>query len=510
MMANPREGVLLISPYPDLTAFGLRSISAFLQARGVPVTLLFLRDPDDLLLSESMESPKYPDQVVARVAALAQDKVYIGISLMDCFFHKVKDLTVRLRRQVATPVVWGGIFPHVAWRESSRFADYVVVGDGEEVSWLLYQHLQQRELTEEDLQTGPWRNLVFRRNNHICSSRDLYVAEADLNALPVPDVSLAGKLVYHKQARTLEPLTEAVFYRIQLASPLYGIEGKTYYQTLASRGCPHACTYCCNDFLKRRTKGPYLRFRRPEHIMRELRAAMAVYPDSQYIVFSDDAFSCMPKQAMEQFGAAYKQDIARPFRCLVSPATLTEDKLRLLIDMGLQSVQMGIQSAAPETLRMYRRAGGLPAVRRATSLLHAYKQHLDPPLYDIILENPLETTKDRLQTLRFLLRLPRPFRLQLFSLVLFPETELHRHITARCGIAQQTHDSYNRQFFALETNYVNLLFILLRHNAPRALLRIMSWTPLVGVFNNAFCTFWLTRARLLARGISSRIKGKPA
>ena len=37
--------VVLISPYPDLTAFGLRTLSACLRQAGIGVRMIFLPDP---------------------------------------------------------------------------------------------------------------------------------------------------------------------------------------------------------------------------------------------------------------------------------------------------------------------------------------------------------------------------------------------------------------------------------------------------------------------------------
>jgi len=48
------------------------------------------------------------------------------------------------------------------------------------------------------------------------------------------------------------------------------------------------------------------------------------------------------------------------------------------------------------------------------------------PWYDVILDNPYETEIDHLQTIDILLRTPRPFQLDLFSLDYFAGTELRR------------------------------------------------------------------------------------
>ena len=57
--------------------------------------------------------------------------------------------------------------------------------------------------------------------------------------------------------------------------------------------------------------------------------------------------------------------------------------------------------------------------------IHRHAPRLAPPLYDIILDAPFETAEDKRQTLALVARMPKPFRLQLFSLTFFPGTALH-------------------------------------------------------------------------------------
>jgi anaerobic magnesium-protoporphyrin IX monomethyl ester cyclase len=50
---------------------------------------------------------------------------------------------------------------------------------------------------------------------------------------------------------------------------------------------------------------------------------------------------------------------------------------------------------------------------------------LEPPKYDIIIDNPYETMEDLQETIKLLLRIPPPFQVQPFSLVFIPGTDLY-------------------------------------------------------------------------------------
>ena len=85
---------------------------------------------------------------------------------------------------------------------------------------------------------------------------------------------------------------------------------------------------------------------------------------------------------------------------------------------------MGIQSGSQRTLDLYRRPFSNEQVQQAAALLNRYSDSIPAPQYDMILDNPWETEEDLADGLRLLSRLPVPFHLQLFSLSLYPGTEL--------------------------------------------------------------------------------------
>ena len=67
-----------------------------------------------------------------------------------------------------------------------------------------------------------------------------------------------------------------------------------------------------------------------------------------------------------------------------TPSTLTREKLAILIDAGLISIRMGIESAAKETKKFYKRPSSNIQVLKAARLLGEYGNYTKI-FYNIIL-----------------------------------------------------------------------------------------------------------------------------
>ena len=72
--------VVLISPYPDLTAFGPRTLCACLRRAGIETRMVFLPDPTPEVGQAGPE--RYSPAVLAELDALCADARLVGISLM--------------------------------------------------------------------------------------------------------------------------------------------------------------------------------------------------------------------------------------------------------------------------------------------------------------------------------------------------------------------------------------------------------------------------------------------
>lgn len=470
--------VVLIAPYSDITAMGVRSLSASLKARGVPTRLVFLPDAAAEIGDFSGRSYRYDPAVVEQVAELCSDAALVGVSLFTMYFERVADLTLKLRERISAPVIWGGIHPTVRPEECLQYVDMVCVGEGEEALLELVERMG-RGLGTEDVP-----NIWARRDGGIVRNGPRPLIQ-DLDALPFPDYDLDDDYVMLVEERRLARMDEGLLREFMGGSPMAQKARTVPYQTMATRGCPHSCTYCCNHLLRKLYAGQrYLRRRSPENIVGELVRVIGRHGFIERVTFSDDSFFAASKEAIAVFAGLYKKEVGLPFFCLGSPLTITAEKLDSLVSAGMVEIQMGIQSASPRTLELYNRSIPAALTEKAAFLINRHREKV-MPIYDFLLDNPYEDPRDVVETLRFILKLPRPYILQPFSLVLFPGTVLYDRAKEDGLLADEMSDVYRKQFHIRASSYLNLMFLLLNHGFPRPLMRALLSSPLVWAFNRS-------------------------
>ncbi len=151
---------------------------------------------------------------------------------------------------------------------------------------------------------------------------------------------------------------------------------------------------------------------------------------------------------------------------------------------------MGIESGDPETLKLYMRGIEGSKVLDAARVISKFAtkgsssgKKIDPPVYDLIVDNPYETEKQVLRSFRFLLEVPRPYKLQIFSLVFFPGTALADKAKADGHIKDASLEGYTKEYHMRRASYINILFGLARLGVPISILRFLSEDTPVRVLN---------------------------
>jgi len=491
MTDSKHASFFLISPYSDITAPGVRALSAVLRQAGYRVRSLFLQDVT--LLPENRFQPdfarKYPNRVLDQVAELAQGFDLAGISLMTNYFHHSVQLTDHLHKQLGIPVVWGGIHPTVRPEECIEHADAACIGEGEDAMLEVMERLEH----VRDLNTWYGRPAHVKaeefsgiRNiwNRGGDRPELRPLITDLDSLPFSDLNFDEQFVLLPDGENIEPLTDQWFVSYASNRVLWD-DDKMLYQILTSRGCPYGCTFCVNWYTRKLYKGQKVYRRRSfPNVFEELEQAAARFPIGHF-VFSDDSFFATSEEELESFAEEYKRRFRIPFRCLATPNAVTERKVRALKSAGLCYVEVGIQSCASETLAMYRRKwGGVEHVRNAALIFSGHPSI--EVLYDVIIDNPWEPVEDTVQTLREIVELPRPYLLQLFSLTLFPGTELYER-GVREGLIGDIHkEVYQKHYQSREFTYFSVLLSLIYRQYPRWILRFLLCTPMVRIFHRNY------------------------
>jgi len=119
---------------------------------------------------------------------------------------------------------------------------------------------------------------------------------------------------------------------------------------ITSRGCPFDCSFCFNHQMKRlyKGKGPYVRHRSPEAVIREIQALKETSTVKR-IYFIDDTF-VLNKKWLKAFLSLYGNKIQLPFHCLVRVSLLDQETVSEMKKNSCESVFFGIESG-DESLR---------------------------------------------------------------------------------------------------------------------------------------------------------------
>lgn len=511
--------VTFVTPTPlDLSAFGVRGLSAFLKREGHQVRNVFLPGGVEKYKFRDGYSYQYESGVLAQVLQLCRGSDLIGLSFMSNYYERAVQLTQAIKSCTSAPVVWGGIHPTVMPGESLSHADMVCVGEGEYALLELLQRMQ----SGGNLTDIP--NIWTKKDGRVISN-PLRPLERDLDRFPRFDFGLDEHYVHDLRSNRIVPMTKELLRQSFLIEPnLEGTFKDSYrrtrnYKTLTTRGCPHSCAFCAEATLARMYKGePYLRKRSVSHVMDELEWVKKEFPFIESIFLFDDTFLIRTTDEIAEFARAYKERIGLPFHIQASPTTLTEERMEVLIEAGLSFVEMGIQSTSTTGKKLYNRGISNERLLNAASILSKYNGKIYPACYHVILDNPWETREDELDTLELVLKLPRPFWLKRASLVCFPGTPLFTK-AKEDGIIKDEEDLrrhvYNKHLHQPSGCYVNFLFYLAGFcNFPRWIVRLLSRKRVAALLDrDAFAGLYTSLNRVgdgcivLYKGIRSLMTG---
>jgi len=459
--------ITLISLIEDTSIPGLRYLSAYLRAKGHDTNLILLPwSLTDRRLNEhnSFLYP-YPDEVLEQVTKICTDSDLIGISLMTCHFDQAIHVMSFLRKRVQIPIIWGGIHPTLRPVECLEYADMVCLGEGE---------TSFSELASEMSNGKRWESLSIPGIRKRDGSQALSTAPGplimNLDELPFPDYDLDHQFILYKGS--------VIKLDSQLLVKCLGYS----YQTLFSRGCPYACTYCCNNALNKLYgyKLP-LRRRSVDNKIKELKAAVELMPQLLTINIADDAFLAQSLEDVRDFASRYKKEIGLPFKTLSTPSSVSISKLEVLIEAGMHSIAVGIQSSSQRIMDLYHRRDSvdeLLAVSARIAQVAQEKKKFISPRFDFILDNPWETAEDVEANIRFCMKLKKPYFLARFSLIFYPGTELYEKARAEGIIADDLNQVYRRSQHLPNVNYYNGVFKALCSNTPNVVISFLLWNPI--------------------------------
>jgi radical SAM superfamily enzyme YgiQ (UPF0313 family) len=440
--------ITFISLIEDVSIPGLRFLSAFIKQKGHESEIIMLPRSYSEGLNDSVSFLyPYPDIVLKQLVEKCSQSDLIGISLMSCHFDNAVYITRYLRKRLSCPIIWGGIHPTIRPLECLDHADMVCVGESELSLSMLMERMSNGE---------SWKSISVQGILRQGEKNDQFLPGPileDLEELPLPDYDLEHQFILYEKNQI-----------VQLDKNLLSSCFNGCYRMTCSRGCPYACTYCCNNALNKvyKRKLP-IRQRAIEDIIAELKMAKKLISKLRVIDITDDAFFAQSQERIERFCQEYQKEINLPFKVLTTPITFTMPKAKSLAKAGMSCTAVGIQSGSLRTRAIYNRHDTLNQILAVGDIVNQVAKETKKKIsvrYDFILDNPWENEEDIKDSIRFILKLKKPFSLMLFSLTFYPETALYEKARREGIILDDLSQVYRKSQLAPNRSYFNALLAL--------------------------------------------------
>ncbi len=450
---NNKIKITLISPYDINVASGLRFLSSYLKQHGYAVDIIFMSQKESSGQFDGLFNKNfYSDKAIQELVDHCRDSDLVGFSLMTNYFLKVKELTEKVKAKLDVPVIWGGIHATVRPEECIQYADMLCIGEGEEAVLELAASLKSG-----DFHSIP--NLWIKDGKRIIKNPPRPL-ERNLDKYPFQDYDVSTHYVLKNDA--IVQMNDAMLKEI-MPKDYEGDKPRVMYHLITARNCPHNCTYCCNNALRKvyNEEKYFVRKRSVANVIGEMEYILKRYPFFSVISIFDDTFFIRSKEDIREFSRLYKEKINLPLMCSVSPHTLDEEKLRYLVDAGLYRTSVGFQSMSPDTLLgIYKRPTPQKVIDKTIRTLKKFRKEIPRPVYHFIIDNPYETNTSLKTSIEFILTLPARSRIYLYPLVFFPGTEIYERGKKDGFIQDEIRDIYLKSWTIDDIQNLNFLTIL--------------------------------------------------
>lgn len=152
--------ICLISPYMDITSYGLRSLSSYTKQYH-DVKMIFLRSGTEAYRYKKNFVYNFSPEIINSIIRLCKDCDIVGISLMTNHFDKCVQITDEIKKHLSIPVIWGGIHPTIKPEECLEYCDYVSRGESEK-SFVEFLNALEKEKGQDYKDVN---NLAFKNKD---------------------------------------------------------------------------------------------------------------------------------------------------------------------------------------------------------------------------------------------------------------------------------------------------------------------------------------------------------
>lgn len=261
------------------------------------------------------------------------------------------------------PVIMGGVHISALPNTLTSDMDLAVIGEGEETfADVMELFLQRRKFPLDEL--DKIRGIAFRERD--------------------------GSLLQTVRRPLIEPLDRIPF----PARDLLHIRPNS--TIFSSRGCPYNCTFCFSTRYWNK-----VRFFSAEYVIEEMEKIVRDY-GVRRISFYDDLMIADHSRFEKLVGMIRRSSLLSKIKYGISARAnlVTDDVARLLSEMGVNMVGMGLESGNERTLRYLK--GGSVSVKQNHSAIQSLHKYGIAVNAFLIIGSPDETKEEIMDTYRFI------------------------------------------------------------------------------------------------------------
>jgi radical SAM superfamily enzyme YgiQ (UPF0313 family) len=306
---------------------GLLALGSYIKAHS-DLDVILINMVRDQISEETLISQLYKDPPLV-----------VGITLFSYNLSLAYRIISKIKQEFPqTHVCVGGAHVSVFPRETIQLdhIDSIVVGDGEQP----FLHICKQVAERGCLDDGSLPPGVYTKGNLASGSKVTANTTKDLDALPIPDLTLLGN---YKRYRDF-------------------LSGKVMALLTTSRGCPNVCHYCLSEKSRYRTFSV-------EHTIEIMKHYKRLGVD--YIEFWDETFN-VSKRRLDKFAEALLHaDLGLTWA--IRGATVKPVPLETLLRLkktGLKIIQFGVETGNERLLKYLNKKITYTEIKEAFDTCH--------------------------------------------------------------------------------------------------------------------------------------------
>lgn len=268
----------------------------------------------------------------------------------------------QIAKKYDVSVILGGIHISMLPQNLTKDVDVAVIGEGEKtIVELMKLFLAKNTFKPKDL--NKIKGIAYYENNTLIQTAVRPLIK-NLDELPLP-------------ARDLMKIGR-------------------HASMFSSRGCPYRCIFCASSKFWNQ-----IRFFSAEYVVNEIKEVYNKY-DADLISFYDDLFIANKPRLKEIITLLKKENLLGKvkFSCSCRANLMDEHTVRLLKQMNVVSVAMGLESGCQEILQKIK--GNTVTVEHGKKAIHLLNKYKIAANASFIIGSPGETKQQALQTYTFI------------------------------------------------------------------------------------------------------------